>query len=113
MARGDTVRQGDTVKQGDAVQQLPKARGRGASHNPHNRFESLGITLDPAEWEADDEAPGRHTIFYRDVSKTVLARNDSPDIGYDVSLNLPGLRARLYLLLRPADARILGVFAGP
>lgn len=27
-----------------------------------------------------------HT-FYRDTTRTVLARNDSPDIGYDVSLN--------------------------
>lgn len=66
---------------------LPKLHGRGASVDPHNRFETLGITLDPAEWDADDERPGQRTVFYRDASKTVLARNSSPDIGYDVSLN--------------------------
>ncbi len=66
---------------------LPKARGRGASVDPHNRFQTLGITLDPAEWDADDERPGRRTVFYRDTSKTVLNRNTSPDIGYAVSIN--------------------------
>lgn len=71
---------------------LPKVKGRGASHNPKNRFQTLELTLDPSEWDADDwavedEMPGRHTTFYKDTSSTVLARNDSPDIGYDVSLN--------------------------
>lgn len=60
-------------------------RGRGASHDPQNRFESLNVVLEPTE--PGDEQPGRKTIFYRDTSKTVLARNSSPDIGYDVSLN--------------------------
>ncbi len=66
---------------------LPKLRGRGANVDPHNRFETLGMTLDPAEWDDDEGRPGRRTVFYRDTSKTVLARNSSPDIGYDVSLN--------------------------
>ena len=66
---------------------LPKLRGRGASVDPHNRFETLGITLDPAEWEPDDERPGQRTVFYRDTSRTVLNRNTSPAIGYAVSIN--------------------------
>lgn len=67
--------------------ELFEVRGRGAGYNPKNRFERLELALDPTEWDAEDEVPGRHTTFYRDSSKTVLARNTSPDIGYDVSLN--------------------------
>ncbi len=62
-------------------------RGRGASHNPKNRFETLELSPDPSEWNMEDEVPGRNTIFYKDTTRTVLARNNSPDIGYDVSLN--------------------------
>ena len=60
-------------------------KGRGIGHNPKNRFETLELTFDP-DWDAA-ETPGRRTTFYRDRSSTVLARNTSPDIGYDVSLN--------------------------
>ena len=66
---------------------LPKAKGRGVGHNPKNRFERLELSLDLDEWDAEDEPPGRHTTFYKDTTRTVLTRNDSPDIGYDVSLN--------------------------
>lgn len=59
-------------------------RGRGVGHDPKNRFERLEVVLEPP---VDDDQPGRKTVFYRDTSKTVLARNRSPDIGYDVSLN--------------------------
>lgn len=62
-------------------------RGRGAEHNPKNRFERLELTFGPETWAAEDEAPGQQTKFYKDTSKTVLARNESPDIGYNVSLN--------------------------
>ena len=63
----------------------PKATGRGVGHNPKNRFETLELTFDP-DWDAA-ETPGRRTTFYRDRPSTILARNTSPDIGYDVSLN--------------------------
>lgn len=62
-------------------------KGRGTSRNPKNRFETLELTLDPSDCDADEGAPGRHTVFYKDTTSTVLARNNSPDIGYDVSLN--------------------------
>ena len=65
--------------------------GRGAAHNPPNRFERLHVEPDPdAEPSPDDlmEGPPRpKTVFYRDSSQTILNRNDSPDIPFDVSLN--------------------------
>ena len=39
--------------------------------------------------------------------KSILSRNDSPDVNFDLSINpVPRLRARLRLLLRPADAQL-------
>ena len=61
-----------------------RQRGWGVGHDPKNRFGRLEVVLEPT---ADDDQPGRKMVFYRDTSKTVLARNRSPGTGYDVSLN--------------------------
>lgn len=58
---------------------------RGAANNPPNRFERLSLEPDP-DWYEPDERP-LQTRFYRDHSSTVLTRNDSPDVGFEVSLN--------------------------
>lgn len=58
---------------------------RGAGENPANRFER--ITLEPdAEWNPDDDVLPR-TQFFKDHSQSVIARNDSPDVGFETSLN--------------------------
>ncbi len=59
--------------------------GRGTSANPPNRFEQLHVELDDDERPADSDAP--QTLFYRDTSRTILAENDSPDVGFRFSLN--------------------------
>jgi hypothetical protein len=60
-------------------------KGRGAVWNPPNRFEQIDFVADPEELDADE--PGPRTVFLRDTTKSVLTRNDSPDVGFDVSLN--------------------------
>jgi len=60
-------------------------RGRGASDNPVNRFESLAYERDPEL--ADDDPPSVQTQFFRDASKSALSKNDSPDIPFKFSLN--------------------------
>ncbi|MDZ7771952.1 MAG: PA0069 family radical SAM protein [Balneolaceae bacterium] len=60
-------------------------RGRGSSDNPANRFE--GRYTDYELDEETGEKPGRHTRFYADDTKEVLATNDSPDLPFEVSLN--------------------------
>ena len=60
-------------------------RGRGAADNPVNRFESLAYERDPEL--ADDESPSVRTQFFKDASKSVLSKNDSPDIPFQYSLN--------------------------
>lgn len=63
----------------------PSLRGRGAAGNPRNRFEKLTVLPDPAM--RDPEDPGPATRFYRDTTRTIIARNDSPDVGFGASIN--------------------------
>ena len=62
-------------------------RGRGASGNPANRFEALRVELDPVEPGEDAERPNLASQFYRDLTKTIVARNNSPDVSFEVSVN--------------------------
>ncbi|HXZ84885.1 MAG TPA: PA0069 family radical SAM protein [Myxococcota bacterium] len=62
-------------------------RGRGTQAAPPNRFESAAFVPDPDEGFDDELAPDPRTRFLRDASKSALARNDSPDVGFDVSIN--------------------------
>jgi DNA repair photolyase len=61
-------------------------KGRGASWNPQNRFEKLEYVVDEdAHVEENPDAP--RTIYLRDPTRTIIATNDSPDIGFDASIN--------------------------
>ena len=59
---------------------------RGASINPANRFEALRFEEDPHD-EVDEDSRPRKTIFYRDGSQSIIARNNSPDVGFETSVN--------------------------
>lgn len=61
------------------------ARGRGAADNPANRFEPLHLERDE-DWNPEED-PAPATKFYRDQSASILNYNDSPDIGFEASLN--------------------------
>ncbi len=61
-------------------------RGRGASANPANRFEALHLEPADPDWP-EEERPAPRTRFYRDFSQTIIARNDSPDVGFETSIN--------------------------
>jgi DNA repair photolyase len=77
----------------EAPPPMPAIHGRSASWNPANRFEKLHIDLgdedvvqiDPTSQE--EEKPRRTTQFFRDLTKTIVARNDSPDVGFETSVN--------------------------
>ena len=62
----------------------PDLDGRGTRLNPPNRFERLHIDL--GDGDAAD-APAVPTELYRDASRSALAENDSPDLGFRFSLN--------------------------
>ncbi len=58
--------------------------GRGATGNPDNRFVPLSIELDPEHASVE---PGPTTRFFRDSTQKIISRNDSPDVGFEFSLN--------------------------
>ena len=64
-------------------------RGRGAAGNPPNRFERLYYEPDPDLAEPDGEAfvSAPETQFLKDSSRSVISYNESPDLGYEASLN--------------------------
>src|SRR5438045_5680849 len=69
------------------TQQDKPIRGRGTEHNPTNRFERLSVLPDPdAELPVCEQIQPR-TQFFRDSSKSVIAYNTSPDIGFTTSFN--------------------------
>ena len=65
-------------------------KGRGAEINPKNRFEKLHIEiLDDHLQHMEDTGEERilKTEFFNDHSKSILSKNDSPDLGFDYSIN--------------------------
>ena len=61
-----------------------KKRGRGAASNPANRFEKTSYQT--GEWD-EPEDPSAHTVFLKDETRTVINYNDSPDVGFNASIN--------------------------
>jgi len=70
---------------------LPR-KGRGAISNPSPRYEPARTERIDDGWGAaqfgeDEEPPRLATTVTIDASRTVIARNDSPDIPFDRSVN--------------------------
>ena len=66
--------------------EMPFRRGRGARSNPANRFTERQHIEDPAALDADERRQVE-TTYTRDPSRSILAKNDSPDIPFTYSLN--------------------------
>jgi len=60
-------------------------RPRGTPSNPPNRFERQKIEIDAEIRPAQEDLPGVELI--RDPSRSIVASNQSPDVGFDVSVN--------------------------
>ena len=67
----------------------PGARtGRGAVSNPAGRFESTrGEAVDDGWGSLDEELPPLATIVQPEPARSIISRNDSPDISFDQSIN--------------------------
>jgi DNA repair photolyase len=65
--------------------------GRGAGFNPPNRFEEMKVERAPDDLAQcfEDPHPEQNVLtkFYIDHTKSILAKNDSPDLGFTYSLN--------------------------
>ncbi len=75
----------------ETVQSRAAIRGRGASWSPANRFEKLHVDLNDFDVVDPDleteERPRRETQYFHDGTKSVITRNNSPDVGFETSLN--------------------------
>jgi DNA repair photolyase len=63
-------------------------RGRGAQSNRDGRYEARTREEDDDGWTTADPLPPRiETIVRHEAAKTIISRNDSPDISFDQSIN--------------------------
>jgi DNA repair photolyase len=92
----------------------PAPRGRGARSNATGRFETLVRQAFDDGWTGDDAAPPPlRTHVTPEKAKTIIARNTSPDIGFDRSINpYRGCEhGCIYCYARPSHA-FVGLSAG-
>ncbi len=71
----------------DTVPSQPR-KGRGAVGNVTGRFEpEVRVAVDDGWGGADEEPLPLDTTYTKDTARTIIARNDSPDIPFDRSIN--------------------------
>jgi DNA repair photolyase len=68
------------------AQNLITIRGRGSAENPPNRFEPIEYVPDMDVYDPAEEAPPKTQLF-RDATKHIIAKNNSPDVGFTYSIN--------------------------
>ena len=64
-----------------------RRRGRGAQSNASGRYEPLARIAFDDGWRSLDELPPFKTQVTVDATRKIITRNDSPDIGFDRSIN--------------------------
>lgn len=66
-----------------------KLKNRGAISNPAGRFEKEQYESFDDGWYAEDEEnlPNLETILLPEKAKKIITRNDSPDLGFNQSIN--------------------------
>ena len=69
----------------------PRAfKGRGAASNPEGRFESIRHHAEDDGWQSallDEDAPRPRTEVTEERARSVITRNDSPDIHFTQAMN--------------------------
>ncbi len=87
--------------------------GRGATLNPAGRYESQSRHVFDDGWQTLDELPPFKTEVQAETAKQIITRNDSPDIGFDRSINpYRGCEhGCIYCFARPTHA-YMGLSAG-
>ena len=71
-----------------SLDKVAAVKGRGAASNREGRFESSRSEMFDDGWTTDDEpAPPTETHVTHERARTIISRNDSPDIPFDQSIN--------------------------
>ncbi|HEY4142672.1 MAG TPA: PA0069 family radical SAM protein [Pseudolabrys sp.] len=64
-----------------------RRRGRGAQSNASGRYEPVARVAFDDGWRTLDELPPFKTTVQTDATRKIITRNESPDIGFDRSIN--------------------------
>ena len=90
-----------------------RRRGRGAISNPSGRFEAERREDADDGWGVLEDLPAFATTVTRERPKTIITKNDSPDISFDRSINpYRGCEhGCIYCFARPSHA-YMGLSAG-
>ncbi|EJB03993.1 DNA repair photolyase [Rhizobium leguminosarum bv. trifolii WSM597] len=93
--------------------EVDRRRGRGAGLNPTGRFEALQRETFDDGWQTLEELPPFQTDVQVEKPRTAITRNESPDIGFDRSINpYRGCEhGCIYCFARPTHA-YMGLSAG-
>ena len=88
-------------------------KGHGALSNPPGRFEKLTQTFEHDGWYEEEPAAKLETVVLPEPARSIISRNDSPDIGFSKSINpYRGCsHACVYCFSRPSHA-YLGLSPG-
>src|SRR6478735_2620467 len=82
-----------TIDPDDARKALAATKGRGAASRPANRFHTQVRVGEDDGWgsvygtDELDEARAAQTTVTEERARTIISRNDSPDVGFDSSIN--------------------------
>ena len=57
-------------------------KGRGAVSNPTGRYNPT-----QSQSDTDEAMPAPQTVFYRETAKSIISRNQSPDVPFEQSIN--------------------------
>ncbi len=71
----------------DTLVERQRRRGRGAQSNASGRYEAEARVAFDDGWQSLEELPPFQTTVAVDTARKVITRNDSPDIGFDRSIN--------------------------
>ncbi|KQV68214.1 PA0069 family radical SAM protein [Rhizobium sp. Root1220] len=93
--------------------EIDRRRGRAAGLNPGGRFEPLRREIVDDGWQTLEELPPFKTEVQIEKPRTVITRNESPDIPFDRSINpYRGCEhGCIYCFARPSHA-YMGLSAG-
>ena len=75
------------VPQHEAAVESERRRGRGAQSNASGRYEAEARVAFDDGWQSIEDLPPFKTTVGADSARKVITRNDSPDIGFDRSIN--------------------------
>ncbi len=103
----------DYLARSGARPDFSRRRGRGAGMNPSGRFEPTSHHAFDDGWRSLDDLPPFKTDVQREHPRTIISRNDSPDICFDQSVNpYRGCEhGCIYCYARPTHA-YMGLSAG-